>query len=270
MSQAPTGHYPLERRDGEIERLHIQSAAMAPDCARMLERIGVAAGWTCLDLGCGPGGITALLSERVGAAGRVIGLDADAVFLEHARRHAAANVEFMIGDAYHTGLPSHAFDLVHMRFIASTAGRPEALLEEAIRLARPGGIVALQEPDMATLNCYPPHPAWEQLRTALVGAFASAGADICLARILYAIARHAGLADVQYRPFLLGVRSSDGWVDSLPATVESLRRTIVERKLMTDDALAAALADCRAHLRNPDVVFTSFTVAQVWGRTPAT
>ena len=103
-----------------------------------------------------------------------------------------------------------------------------------------------------------------------MGAFASAGADICLARSLYALARHAGLADVQYRPFLLGVRSSDAWVDYLPATVESLRRTIVERKLMTDDALAAALADCRAHLRNPDVVFTSFTVAQVWGRTPAT
>jgi hypothetical protein len=88
---------------------------------------------------------------------------------------------------------------------------------------------------MATLNCYPPHPAWEQLRTALVGAFASAGADICLALSLYAIARHAGLADVQYRPFLLCVRSSDAWVDYLPATVESLRRTIVERKLMTDD-----------------------------------
>jgi len=35
-----------------------------------------------------------------------------------------------------------------MRFIASTAGEPEQLIREAIRLAKPGGVVAMQEPDM--------------------------------------------------------------------------------------------------------------------------
>jgi SAM-dependent methyltransferase len=264
----PSGRYPIERREGEIERLGLQAAAMAPDCAIMLERIGVGAGWRCLDVGCGPGGITALLCERVGQSGRVVGLDADPVFLEHARRHCMANVEFVAGDAYDTGLPSHAFDLVHMRFIASTAGKPEALLREAVRLARQGGVVAMQEPDMATLNCYPPHPAWEALRSALIGAFASVDADISLARRLYGLMREAGLLDVQYRPFLVGVRSTDPMVDYLPSTVESLRRTIVDRNLMSEAALASALADCRAHLRRPDVVFTTYMVAQVWGRTP--
>jgi trans-aconitate methyltransferase len=268
MTPASSGRYPIERRDGEIERLHIQSAAMAPDCAIMLERIGVGPGWACLDLGCGPGGITELLSRRVGQAGRVVGLDADAIFLEHARRKAAANVELVAGDAYHTDLPSQAFDLVHIRFVASTAGNPDGLLREAIRLARPGGIVAMQEPDMATLECHPPHPAWDRLRSALVGAFTSVDADICLARGLYPLMRRAGLLDVQYRPFLLGVRSTDPMVDYLPSTVESLRRTILERKLLSEAELATALADCRAHLRDPNVVFTTYTVAQVWGRTP--
>src|SRR5262249_1085253 len=160
MPSEPAGRYPLEHRDGEIERLHIQAAAVAPDCAVMLDRIGVGAGWTCLDLGCGPGGITALLSERVGPTGRIVGFDADRGFLEDARGRAPANVTFVVGNAYDTGLPGHSFDLVHMRFIGSTAGRPEVLLKEAMRLARPGGIVAIQEPDMATLTCHPPHPAW--------------------------------------------------------------------------------------------------------------
>src|SRR5215470_2851817 len=173
MTVAQSGNYPIERRAGELERLHIQAAAMVHECATMLDRIGVAPGWRCLDLGCGPGGITGLLSERVGGAGRVVGLDADAVFLEHARRNAPANVEFVSGDAYRTGLPAGTFDLVHVRFVASTAGEPEALLREAIRLAKPGGVVALQEPDASTLNCYTPHPAWERLRSAYVGAFAS-------------------------------------------------------------------------------------------------
>jgi ubiquinone/menaquinone biosynthesis C-methylase UbiE len=145
-----SGNYPIENRAGEIERLHIQGAAMAPDTDVMLARIGVAEGWTCLDVGCGPGGITALLSERVGARGRVVGLDMDAQFLAHARGRAAANVEFRQGDAFQSDLPAESFDLVHMRFIASTAGGPERLISEAMRLARPGGTVALQEPDGTT------------------------------------------------------------------------------------------------------------------------
>ena len=267
MSATHSGHYPIERREGEIERLHVQGAAMATDSEIMLDRIGVGPGWTCLDMGCGPGGITALLSERVGKSGRVVGLDADPVFVEHARRHAPANVEFVIGDAYHSDLPSGSFDLVHIRFVASTAGEPETLLREAIRLARPGGTVALQEPDITTLNCYPPHQAWNRLKSALEGVFTSVGADVRLAQRLFPLMRYAGLEDVQYRPFLLGIRSSDPMVDYLPSTVESLRSSIVERGLMAGSELDATLADCRTHLRKPDTVFTTYTVAQVWGRT---
>jgi SAM-dependent methyltransferase len=268
MNTSISGHYPIERRDGEIERLRIQAAAIAPDCAIMLDRIGVGPGWRCLDLGCGPGGITKMLSERVGATGRVVGLDADDVFLAHSRRGAMANIEFVQGNAYHTLLPSGGFDLVHMRFVASTAGDPDTLLKEAIRLARPGGTVALQDPDMASLNCYPPHPAWDRLKAAMLSAFGNVGSDICLAQRSFGLARRTGLTDVQYRPFLLGVRAGDPFVDYLPAVVESLRGAIVGRGLLADGELDTALAECRAHLSDPGTVFTTYTVAQVWGRTP--
>jgi SAM-dependent methyltransferase len=262
------GNYPLERRAGEIERLDRQGAAMAAECATMLERIGVAEAWRCLDLGCGPRGITDLLSARVGASGHVTGLDADPVFVEYGRQHAAANTDFVQGDAYSVALPGGSFDLVHLRFVASTAGAPQKLLGEAMRLAKPGGIVALQEPDMATLSCYPPHPAWDALRAALVGAFAAVGSNISLGRELFTLARSTGLRDVQYRPFLIGVRSGDAIADYLPSTIESLRATVLGHRLMTESALDAALALCRTHLADPGTVFTMYTVAQVWGRTP--
>src|SRR5262249_7711695 len=146
-----------------------------------------------------------------------------------------ANVELMLGDAYGSDLPAGSFDLVHMRFVASTAGAPERLLREAQRLARPGGIVALQEPDGSTLNCYPPHPARDKLKAALLGAFSGVGADLELARRLYWVVRQAGLADVQFRPFLVGVRASDPLVDYLPSTVESLRATVLKLGLLTGD-----------------------------------
>jgi ubiquinone/menaquinone biosynthesis C-methylase UbiE len=267
-----SGQYPIERRAGEIERLRMQAAALEYDAGVMLERIGVSSGWRCLDLGCGPGGIVDLLSVRAGPTGQVVALDADPVFLEHARALARerrrGNIEFVQGDAYRTGLPRASFDLVHVRFVASTVGRPEDLISEALALARPGGCVAFQEGDVGTLKCYPPHAAWDRLAQVLEQVFASVGNDVRLAQRLYQAFRRAGLEDVQYRPFLVGFRADDSMADYLPATVESLRRTILRHDLIDEGELNTALAACRRHLADPDTVSTYVTVAQVWGRRP--
>ena len=214
-----------------------------PTRATMLDLIGVSAGWSCLDVGCGPGGITGLLSERVGPSGRVVGLDRDAEFLAHARGRAAANTEFRQGDAYGSDLPAASFDLVHMRFVASTAGDPERLLREAIRLARPGGMVALQEPDGSTLNCYPEHPAWDRLKAALLGAFSGVGADLTLARRLYSVVRQTGLQDVQYRPFLhrRAVDRSDGRLSAVDGGIAARHRA----QARADDRSRIPAGACR-------------------------
>lgn len=267
-----TGHYPIDRREGEVERLQMQAAALEADTRAMLDRIGVAPGWRCLDLGCGPGGIVELLSARTGPTGSVVGLDADAVFLEHARSVAGArglaNVAFVQGDVYRAGLRRETFDLVHVRFVAGTGGSAEELIAEATALARPGGVVALQESDISTLKCYPPHAAWDRLTDVLERAFRCVGSDIRLAQRLYQLARRARLDDVQYRPFLLGFRSDDPMAGFVPATVESVRRTILRERLIDEAELDALLATCRRHLADRDTVSTYVTVAQVWGRRP--
>jgi SAM-dependent methyltransferase len=267
VTEAP--YYPIERRAGEVERLRVQAAAIAFDADVALGRVGVGAGWRCLDLGCGPGGILELLGARVGPTGRVIGLDRDAVLLEAARSwveaHAVPRVALVAGDAYRPPLRAGAFDLVHVRFLGSTAGRADELFREALTLVRPGGVLMAQEPDTETLHCYPPHPAWDRLRRAVQQAFAAAGGDTRLARRLYRLFRGLGLERVAYRPFLVGVTSTDAMVDYLPATVESIRSTLLGKGLISGAELDDALAACRAHLAHPDTVFTSFLIAQVWG-----
>jgi ubiquinone/menaquinone biosynthesis C-methylase UbiE len=263
-----SGRYPIERRNGEIERLVIQAEALAADAQIMLERIGVAAGWHCLDLGCGPGGITGLLSSRVGASGRVLGLDADPVFLDYARREKPSNVEFVEGDAYRTGLGRASFDLVHVRFLASTAGEPLKLLREAMRLAKRGGVVAFQESDISSLKCFPPHPAWDRLRDSIAAVLEAVGGDPRFGQRLYRMARTEGMKSVEYRPFVVGVRSGDAMTDYLPSTVESMRSALLEHRIISAAELDAALAECRAHLARPDAVFSLYTTVQVWGRVP--
>lgn len=269
---APGGGYPLERSPEEFRRLRLQAEAWAPEAAVLLDRVGVGPGWACLDLGCGVGGITDLLSRRVRPAGSVVGLDIDAETLAAARAWAKeeglGNVEFVQGDAARTGLPRARFDLVHTRFLFTTVGWREEVLQEALALVRPGGVLAVQEGDADFLRCHPPHPAWDRLKRAILAVFERTGADTFAGRSAFQRLRRAGLEGVEFRPCLVGARSHDPFAQYLPETIRSVRRLILEQGLMTAAELDAALAECREHLAHPDTITTSVLVLQVWGRKP--
>ena len=264
--------YPLERTPEEFRRLRIQAEALTPEAAILLDRIGLAAGWKCLDLACGAGGITDLLSERVGPTGRVLGLDIDPTTLAAARAWAKekglTNVDFVQGDAASTKLPRESFDLVHIRYLFTTVGWREGLLREAYALVRPGGLLAVQEADAEALKCYPPHEAWDRLKRVLITVFERTGADTFAGRRMFQELRRLGLEGVAFRPCLVGATSGDPLVDYLPETIRSVRRLILEQGLMLASELDEALEACRRHLANPDTISTSVLVFQVWGRKP--
>ncbi len=107
------------------------------------------------------------------------------------------NVEVIRGDARHTGLATGSFDLVHARTLLVTIPEPAEVLAEMARLARLGGWVASQEPDVGHALCYPPLPAWDRLREIFLAAFTRSGADPCIGRRLATMYWQAGLEDVQ-------------------------------------------------------------------------
>jgi len=47
-----------------------------------------------------------------------------------------------------------------------------------------------------------------------------------------------------------------------------LRGTMLDIGAISEAELATNLDECRRHLRQPDTIFTTYTVAQVWGRKP--
>jgi ubiquinone/menaquinone biosynthesis C-methylase UbiE len=267
-----TTTYVLTGGGAELERLRLQARVWEPDAEVLLDRIGVRPGWTCLDLGCGAVGILGPLSRRVGPTGRVVGVDLDPRQLAAARalvrEEGLGGVEVLERDAYATGLPAASFDLVHVRFLFAPAGRDEALLAEMLRLVRPGGILAVQEPDSASWACSPPHPAWDRLQRLVLAVFARQGGDFDAGRRTYGLLRRAGLEAVQVRAAVLALQDGHPYRRLPVQLAASLRRRILEGGLLDEAELEDLIAAGEEVAADPERYVTTFVLTQVWGRAP--
>ena len=114
-------------------------------------------GLSLLDVGCGPGTLTADLA-RIVAPGRVVGVDAAQEVLETAREHSSSigvAVEFLVANAYQLPFEDDSFDVVHVHQLLQHLSDPVAAIRELRRVAKPGGIVAVRESDYAAMTWFP-------------------------------------------------------------------------------------------------------------------
>ena len=101
-------------------------------------------GDTVVEMGCGSGANLPYLRERVGAAGRVVGVDVTGPLLERARARAAdANVSVVRADA--TDPPVREADAVLGTFVCGLFEDPAAVVDDWCDLVGPGGWVALMD-----------------------------------------------------------------------------------------------------------------------------
>lgn len=111
-----------------------------------------------LDVGCGPGTITAGLAALV-PGGQVIGIDRAVGVLAEARgeadRQRVSNVSFEVGDASQLAFVDDSFDVVHAHQVLQHLSDPVAALAEMRRVCRPGGIVAARDADYGGMFWFP-------------------------------------------------------------------------------------------------------------------
>ena len=151
-------------------------------------------GLRLLDVGCGPGTITADFATRL-APGTVLGIDASAEVIDAARRDHP-DVTFSVADVYDLGLEDASWDVVHAHQVLQHLAEPVAALKEMRRVVRPGGIVAARDSDYASFTW---HPADERLERwlALYQEIARAnGGEPDAGRRLMSWARQAGFTRV--------------------------------------------------------------------------
>ena len=104
-----------------------------------------------LDIGCGTGAVTRVLSEWPGV-GEVIGVDPSPVFIERARQLATQlrNVSFCVGDARSLDFEDASIDVAVVHTCLCHIPGPERALAELWRVLRPGGWLAVFDGDYVT------------------------------------------------------------------------------------------------------------------------
>jgi SAM-dependent methyltransferase len=150
-----------------------------------------------LDVGCGPGTITAGLADRV-PRGRVTGIDAAQEVIDQASAAAGGreNLDFATGDVYALDYPDDSFDVVHAHQVLQHLGDPVRALREMRRVTRPGGLVAVRDGDYGGMTWYPELPVLDEWRAYYIAVARGNGGEPNGGRHLHAWARQAGFTDV--------------------------------------------------------------------------
>jgi ubiquinone/menaquinone biosynthesis C-methylase UbiE len=175
--------YVLGHSAEEYERLRHQAQALEPATKRIFQSIGLRAGSSCLDIGCGPGEVIRLMGEIVGPSGRVTGMDRDTRAGREAINRLQASgtsqyrlIEADIEDIRDIG--GESFDLTFARLALLFTRDPVSVLRKMYSWTKPGGYIVIQDFHIRTINIYPKLEAFLELSGIILGTFERAGQDV--------------------------------------------------------------------------------------------
>tara|TARA_R110002096_G_scaffold173781_9_gene349047 strand:- start:262658 stop:263443 length:786 start_codon:yes stop_codon:yes gene_type:complete len=233
-----------------------------------LEQLGWAGlkpGDTVLDLGCAAGTTARMMADLVLPSGRVVGVDASQSRLDQGGLHHKhqRSIEYRLGDAAAIPAQDNEFDLSWSRFLFEYLEHPAQVLNEMIRVTRPGGTVCVSDLDG---NCIWHHPISMELSDGLHDALQTLGDsfDPRAGQKLNSLMVKAGLRDIEVdiRPYhtIIGAinqREEGHWRLKLDSIGEALRQR------GWSDAKATMIVNTYlTHLRDPQTMTYSvlFTV----------
>jgi SAM-dependent methyltransferase len=170
-------------------------------------------GQSLLDVGCGPGTITADLALLV-APGEVVGVDAAPDVVARAEAHGRelglANLRFEVGDLFGLGYPDASFDVVHLHQVLQHLADPVAALLELRRVLRPEGVLAARDSDYGAFTWAPGDPLLDRWLELYFAVTSRNGHDARIGPRLLGLAHEAGFTQVTV--------SSSTWTYAEPDT----------------------------------------------------
>ena len=198
-----------------------EGANMGLSCGNPTALASLKPGETVVDLGSGGGLDCFIAGPKVGAEGRVIGVDMTPEMLAKARGNVAgyerqsglANVEFRLGEIENLPLADASVDVVISNCVLNLSPDKPRVWDEIARVLKPGGRVAVS--DLALLRPLP--DAVRADLESLVGCIAGA----VLIEEIREMARSAGLGGIVLETKPSYVEAMSSWRDPLYMKIEA-------------------------------------------------
>jgi SAM-dependent methyltransferase len=265
-SAVTSSHYPFDNAAPQAgDRLTGLATLYDPVTRRHLDRLGMTAGWRCLEVGAGAGSVARYMSERVGPDGHVIATDIDTTRMSGS---CPANVELRRHDVGTDALPECAFDIVHTRGVLVFVLQRRSAVTRMIEALKPGAWLLIEE-----LVAPPAIDAPEsvsdsdvevarKVRSAIVEVIRRHGGDPMFVWEIPNIMRDAGLTEIGAEGYFVPYRT-DAVAQLALANIDQLGAEMIQAGLMN----AAELTRFRAVLARPDRRYpASMALISVWGR----
>lgn len=232
--------------------------------AALVDAAGIDSGMRVLDVGCGPGGLTAVLVTRVGAS-NVAAIDPAPQFAAACQvRHPGTDVR--TGVAEDLPWPDNEFDAALSSLVIGFMTDPDLGIREMARVTRPGGVVAACMWDVASGGMTMLARFWEAVRQVAPDAPGERGMAGTAEGDIAQRFRRIGLADVVdgtltthadytgfedfWQPFTLGVGPAGQYLRSLPPARQAEVRQAC-RRTVPDSAFRLEARACFARGTGP-------------------
>jgi SAM-dependent methyltransferase len=266
VNSAPaSSHYPFDNAAPQAgDRFANLSALYDAATCRHLDRFGIGAGWSCLEVGAGGGSIARFMSERVGASGQVVATDINTDWITGS---LPANVELRRHDIGVDALPEIAFDLVHARAVLTFVRERRTALERMVAALKPNGWLLVEElvPPLTESWDGPDDPdvaLARKARHAIMEIVRRGGGDLTFLQDLPGYLTAAGLTHFGAEGYFLPYRTS-AVAGLTKANMDQLGDAILEAGLMD----AAELERYREILDRPDCTYpASMALISAWGQ----
>ncbi|MBK8504120.1 MAG: class I SAM-dependent methyltransferase [Saprospiraceae bacterium] len=183
---------------------------------RCLEKIILNGSESALDIGCGLGVFTRMLTRQLGK-GKVVGIERSTEQLEKAAQLADRDneyslIDFREGSAYDLPLQDNEwanFDLVFIRFLLEHLSSPLEALAQAKKAVKSGGKIVLIADDHANLRITLHTEAFEILWKLYCKVYESLGTDPFIGRNLVTLLHQSGFQSFKIDFVLFGAASSE-------------------------------------------------------------
>jgi ubiquinone/menaquinone biosynthesis C-methylase UbiE len=184
-----------------------------------LDAMDIDSASTVLDMGCGTGVAARTIARRTNFSGRVTGIDLSPYLVEAAKRLAdeeglGGRVEFRYGDTRELDIPDGEFDAVVAHTLVSHVQEPPTALNEAARVVKPGGLIAIFDGDYASMTFALDDPVEsKRYDEALISAVVTSARVM---RQMPRLIQQAGLEMVRTFPYIRAeVGEGDFWLSAI-------------------------------------------------------